>query len=107
MVLGVVSFLYDWNPTASETFFRRSIAARPGYAMAHALFANTLAHRGKFEEAIHEIKLASALDPVSVVTNSMAWHVYFCARRYDEALRIILGTVEVDPTLNLAIGGWA
>ena len=97
MVLGAVSFLYDWNPTQSETFFRRSIDARPGYAMAHALFADTLAHRGEFEEAIHEIKLASALDPVSVVTNSMAWHVYFSARRYDDPLRVILSTIEVDP----------
>jgi TolB-like protein/DNA-binding winged helix-turn-helix (wHTH) protein/Tfp pilus assembly protein PilF len=102
MVLGVVSFLYDWNPTESEAFFRRSIAARPNYAMARALFATTLAHRGKFEEAIQQIKLASASDPVSVLTNAQAWHVYFCARQYDEALRIILGTVEVDPTFGPA-----
>ena len=97
MVLGAVSFLHDWNPTQSEIFFRRSIDARPGYSMAHALFANTLAHHGKFEEAIQQIKLASALDPVSVGTNSMAWHVYFSARRYDDALRVILSTIEVDP----------
>lgn len=104
MVLGVVSFLHDWNPTQSEIFFRRSIDARPGYSMAHALFANTLAHHGKFEEAIQQIKLASALDPVSVGTNSMAWHVYFSARRYDDALRVILSTIEVDP--EFAPGYW-
>ncbi len=98
MVLGVVSFLYDWNPKESEAFFRRSLEARPGNAVAHALFATTLAHRGKFEEAIQQIKLATASDPVSVLTNSQAWHVYFSARRYDEALRVILDTVEVDPT---------
>src|SRR5450755_1212008 len=102
MVLGVVSFLYDWNPAASEAFFRRSIAARPGYAIAHMLFATALAHQGKFDQAIQEIKLASALDPVSVLVNSQAWHVYFCARQYDEALRIILGAVEVDPTFEPA-----
>jgi TolB-like protein/DNA-binding winged helix-turn-helix (wHTH) protein/Tfp pilus assembly protein PilF len=104
MVLGVVSFLHDWNPTQSEIFFRRSIDARPGYSMAHALFANTLAHHGKFEEAIQQIKLASALDPVSVGANSMAWHVYFSARRYDDALRVILSTIEVDP--EFAPGYW-
>ncbi len=98
MVLGIVSFLYDWKPTASEAFFRRSLEARPGNAVAHALFATTLAHRGKVEEAIQQIKLATASDPVSVLTNSQAWHVYFSARRYDEALRIIRDTVEVDPT---------
>ena len=98
MVLGIVSFLYDWNPAESEAFFRRSIAARPSYAIAHALFASTLAHRGKFEEAIQQFKLASGLDPVSVLTNSFGWHVYFCARRYDDALRLIQGISEVDPS---------
>jgi TolB-like protein/DNA-binding winged helix-turn-helix (wHTH) protein len=97
MVLGVVSFLKDWNPQASEAFFRRSLAARPGFAMAHALFATTLAHQGKFAEAIEQINLASSSDPVSVLAHSQAWHVYFSARRYDEALRIILGTIELDP----------
>jgi TolB-like protein/DNA-binding winged helix-turn-helix (wHTH) protein len=97
MVLGAVSFLKDWNPEASETFFRRSLAARPSFAMAHALFATTLAHHGKFAEAIEQMNLASSSDPVSVIAHSQAWHVYFCARRYDEALRIILGTVELDP----------
>jgi TolB-like protein/DNA-binding winged helix-turn-helix (wHTH) protein len=104
MVLGAVSFLYDWNTPASEAFFRRSIAARPSYAMAHALFADILAHDGRSDEAIQQIKLASASDPVSVSTNSLAWHVYFCARQYDVALRIILGTVEVDPTFGPAHG---
>jgi TolB-like protein len=98
MVLGIVSFLYDWNPTDSEAYFRRSIAARPGYAMAHALFANMLAHHGKFDEAIEESKRASASDPFSLLTNTMAWHAYFCARRYDDALRIMLSAAEVDPT---------
>lgn len=100
MVLGMVSFLYDWDPTQSEAFFRRSIESRPSYAMAHALFASTLAHRGRFEEAIEESKQASASDPASVLTNSMAWHPYFCARRYDDALRIMLSAIEVDPTVG-------
>jgi TolB-like protein/DNA-binding winged helix-turn-helix (wHTH) protein/tetratricopeptide (TPR) repeat protein len=98
MVLGVVAFLYDWKPNESEAFFRRSLEARPGDAVAHALFATILAHRGKVEESIQQIKLASASDPVSLLTNSQAWHVYFSARRYDEALRAIHDTVEVDPT---------
>jgi TolB-like protein len=101
MVLGIFSFV-DLKPAESEAFFRRSIEARPGYAMARMLFAVTLAHYGRREEAIQQAKLASALDPVSVLTNSMAWHVYFCARQYDEALRIILGVMEVDPAFGPA-----
>ena len=102
MVLGVVSFLHDWNPDASEVFFRRSLAARPSFAMAHALFATMLAHHGKSAEAIEEINLANTSDPISVIAHSQAWHVYFSARRYDEALRIILGTAELDPKFGPA-----
>jgi TolB-like protein len=104
MALGATSFLFDWNPAQSEDYFRQAIATRPNYAMAHALFATTLAHRGRTEEAIQEIKLAAILDPVSVAINSFAWHVYFCARRYDEALRVILATNELDPAFRPAYG---
>src|SRR5438105_7408785 len=38
MVLGILSFS-DWKPAESEAFFRRSIEARPGYAMSRMLFA--------------------------------------------------------------------
>ena len=104
MVLGVTSFLYDWNPAKSETYFRQSLASRPSYAMAHALFATVLAHRGRTEEAIQEIRLAGILDPISVPVNSLAWHVYFCARRYDDALRVILATNEMAPAFGPAYG---
>jgi TolB-like protein/DNA-binding winged helix-turn-helix (wHTH) protein/Tfp pilus assembly protein PilF len=104
MALGAISGLYDWNPEEAEAYARRAIAARPSYAMAHALFAVGLAHRGKTEEAIKEIKLAGMLDPASVGINSFAWHVYFCARRYDDAMRIILAANELDPTFAPAYG---
>ena len=104
MVLGAVSFGYDWNPAQSEDYFRQAIKARPNYAMAHALFAVTLAHRERLEEATNEIQLAAKLDPVSVTINSLAWHVYFCARRYDDALRVIQAVIELDPTFRPAYG---
>ena len=102
MVLGVVSGAYDWNPTESEKYFRQAIAARPSYARAHALFGVVLAHRRKFDEGIQQIELARRLDPVSVETNAFAWHVYFCARRYDAALGVILAAREADPTFGPA-----
>ncbi len=104
MALGAMSFGYDWNPTQSEDYFRKAIASRPNYAMAHALFATTLAHRGKSDEAIREINTAIGLDPVSVPIHSFAWHVYFCARRYDDALRVILAANELDPSFRAVYG---
>jgi TolB-like protein/DNA-binding winged helix-turn-helix (wHTH) protein/Flp pilus assembly protein TadD len=104
MALGAMSFGYDWNPAQSEEYFRQAIASRPNYAMAHALFAITLAHGGRTEESIKEIKLAALLDPVSVPINSFAWHVYFCARQYDDALRVIQAANELDPSFRAVYG---
>jgi TolB-like protein/DNA-binding winged helix-turn-helix (wHTH) protein/cytochrome c-type biogenesis protein CcmH/NrfG len=102
MVLGVVSYNYDWKPTEGEKYFRQAIAARPSYARAHALFAVVLAHRRRFEEGIEQIELARRLDPISVETNAFAWHVYFCARKYDEALGVIRAARDADPTFGPA-----
>jgi TolB-like protein/DNA-binding winged helix-turn-helix (wHTH) protein/Tfp pilus assembly protein PilF len=101
MVLGVVSSA-DWKPTESEKYFRQAIAARPSYARAHALFGVVLAHRRRFDEGIQQIELARRLDPVSVETNAFAWHVYFCARKYEQALGVILAAREADPTFGPA-----
>jgi len=100
MALGVTSFLYDWNPEASEEYFRRAIEAQPNYAIAHMLFANTLAHRGRVEEAIRQVQLGNASDPVSIESASLAWHTYFCARRYEEALKLVRSAIEVDPSFK-------
>jgi TolB-like protein/DNA-binding winged helix-turn-helix (wHTH) protein/tetratricopeptide (TPR) repeat protein len=102
MVLGAVSAAYDWNPTDSEKYFRQAIAARPSYARAHALFGVVLAHQRKFEEGIQQIELARRLDPFSLETNGFAWHVYFSARKYDEALRVTLAVQKADPTFGPA-----
>ena len=102
MVLGVVSYNYDWKQTESEKYFRQAIAARPSYARAHALFGVVLAHRRRFAEGIEQIELARRLDPISVETNAFAWHVYFCARKYDEALGVIRAAREADPTFGPA-----
>ena len=102
MVLGAVSFGYDWNPIDSEKYFRRAIAARPNYARARALFGVVLAHHRKFEEGIQQIEKARELDSVSVETNSFAWHVYFSARKYDEALGVIQAVQQADPTFYAA-----
>jgi TolB-like protein/DNA-binding winged helix-turn-helix (wHTH) protein/Tfp pilus assembly protein PilF len=102
MVLAIVNGAYNRNPTEMEGYFRQALAARPSYARAHALFGVVLAHERKFQEGIDEIELARRLDPISVETNAFAWHVYFCARKYDEALRVTLAARQADPTFGPA-----
>jgi tetratricopeptide (TPR) repeat protein len=102
MVLAIARGGYNWNPTEAEGYFRQAIAARPSYARAHALFGVVLAHQRRFKEGIDEIKLARSLDPFSIETNAFAWHVYFCARKYDEALAVTLAARQADPSFGPA-----
>ncbi len=41
---------------------------------------------------------AQGLDPLSLIINANLSKVYFNARRYDEAIRQLRKTVEIDPS---------
>jgi len=52
---------------------------------------------GRFDEAIRHLKSAEQLDPISILTtNNMATTLY-CARHYDEAIRVARRHLEMDP----------
>jgi TolB-like protein len=55
----------DWDGAEQE--FRRAIQLNPGYAPAHAYYANLLTGRGRFDEGIAAAREALRLDPVSPV----------------------------------------
>ena len=62
---GVLSFLFDWDPVAAESFFRRAIELRPDYSLAHAWYAVFLMARGRHDEAIARSGHAAELDPLA------------------------------------------
>ena len=43
------------------------------------------------------------LDPLSVVINCYMGNIHFCARRYDEAMKWYLKTLEIEPQYGLAV----
>ncbi len=57
---------------------------------------------GRFDEATKQVKLAQALDPLSLTIGfGVGWALYFLGR-YDEAIEQYTNTLKRDPTFVLA-----
>jgi len=88
---------YDWQWSDAEQEFRRAIELNPSYALAHIWYANLLASRRRFEEAMREVLLARDLDPLSLIVNTNVGWVLNMAGRYDEAVVELRRTLGLDP----------
>jgi serine/threonine-protein kinase len=88
---------FDW--IGAESSFRRAIELNPNLASAHGAYANYLSNLGKPKMALNEIKLAQQLDPLSANLISKEGAILCFARRYDETLTVLKGSVEMEPNI--------
>jgi TolB-like protein/DNA-binding winged helix-turn-helix (wHTH) protein/Tfp pilus assembly protein PilF len=96
--LAMLSFVYDWNIPKAEEEFQRAFALAPrNYSRTHVYYALMLAHIGRADEALAEIERARHLDPLSAFTAVAAGNVYYCARHYDDSIRVLKFALELDP----------
>jgi adenylate cyclase len=94
---------YDWNWSAAEKEFKRSIELKPDYATAHEWYAiHYLTATGRLEEAVQEMKKALELEPASLVMNTFMGATLYYAGRYDEAIDQCHRTIEMDPNFTVA-----
>ncbi len=94
---GLVHYCY-FNGMESAKEFERAIELNPNYATAHHWYGRlTLVMLGQLDRAMAEAKRAYELDPVSSIIHSDLGGVNVAARRYDEAIQQLRGTVEIDP----------
>ena len=95
--MGLVHYCY-FNGAESAKQFQRAIQLNPNYATAHHWYGRlTLVMLGELHRAMVEVKRAYELDPVSSIIHSDLGGVNVAARRYDEAIQQLHGTVEMDP----------
>jgi len=95
--LAYASLLYDWDWSGAEQKFRRAIELNPNYATAHHFYSIYLMAAGRHTEARAEIRRAQALDPFSLIINSVVGWIYYEGRQYDKAIQQCEKTVEMDP----------
>ncbi|OFW30099.1 MAG: hypothetical protein A3H97_24310 [Acidobacteria bacterium RIFCSPLOWO2_02_FULL_65_29] len=101
--LGCIEGLHDWSWAAAARSLRRAIALGPNEGTAHqALATNYLLPLRMFDEALAELRLAMALDPLSLAVSSTLGVVLFYASRYDEAERALQETLGLDDRFSFA-----
>lgn len=95
--LAFTAFVHDWDWPEAQARFDRALSINPQYAAAHHWYAELLNEMGRFDEALAEIRVAQALDPMSILINrDIAWH-YFCQARYSEAVAQLRQTLTMYP----------
>src|SRR5579871_3376720 len=95
--LAFVSFFGMWDAGTADEEFRRAINLDPNNANAHHWYATYLQAVRRFDESLHEIDRAQALDPNSssilVDKGMLLWR----AGHQEEALRLLRQLEQADP----------
>lgn len=100
--LGCVRALYIWDWDA-EADFKRAIELDPQNAKAHHWYAsNYLLPLARFAEARSELEIARRLDPHSPVIHATSGVLLYFERQFDEAIRQLSKTAELDPAFGFA-----
>jgi serine/threonine-protein kinase len=105
--LGEVYTMHEWDWTAAEREFRRSLELDPDDANTwHWYGGDLLAIQGRWEEAIAATQRARALDPLSPTLSAGAGMTLYRAGRYREAEQLFQAVKSVDPDFLLLNSGW-
>jgi len=92
----------EWDWAGAEKEFELAVALNPNYVTARHWHAYNLISMGRTTEAIAEIERARQIDPVSLIINTDAGHIYYLSRRYDQALAVLQEAVAMDPYFAIA-----
>ncbi len=88
---------YEYDFAGAETACQRAIELKPDSTVARNIYARFLMSRGRFDEAIAEIKTAIDLEPTSYFHQIVYTICLVYARRYDEAFRQMDRLAELNP----------
>lgn len=103
-VSGETKVIYEWDYPAAEKDFLRALELDPNSDLAHEQYGSYLANRGRFDEALAEIKTALEIDPNSLQNTLAFGRILYLARRYDEAITQLRHVIEVNNDAWAAYG---
>ena len=95
---------YEYDAEGADEACRRAVELDPTSPVAHKTYANFLYTRGRFDEAIVEIRTAIDLQPVSFRNQQIYALTLYFARRYEEAEAQFKRLIELNPTHTYVYG---
>lgn len=106
-VLGVISFLYDWDWWSAQSEFRRATDLNPNDAMAHAWYGAFLFAIGKQADALVQFSKARNVDPVPGAASLVYGYTLYHYRWYDRAIEQFQRVIDLYPDSAPAYFGMA
>ncbi len=101
--LAHVKATQDWDWLGAEQEFRRALQLDPRYSSAHHWYAvSCLGPMARLDEALEEMHLAQALDPISSIIARDLAVIHYYRRELDEALEQCDHTIELNPHFSPA-----
>jgi TolB-like protein/Flp pilus assembly protein TadD len=101
VALGHILFLHDYDWEAAEHELRRAIELEPASGSARFILAVCLQDQGRFDEALAQLDVARAIDPLAPFVSAIMGRVFVNARRPDDAIRILRGALDLVPDLDV------
>jgi TolB-like protein/Tfp pilus assembly protein PilF/predicted Ser/Thr protein kinase len=101
--LAIIKAWVYWDWEGAETAFRRAIGLNPNYPEARAYYSHLLNILGRPKEAMAEIELALESDPLNSIFKDLYAMDLMYARRTDEAIGLLLGTLKASPNDPVAL----
>ncbi len=95
--LGKVLCWYEWDFAGAERELRKAVKLNPNFAEAHFVFGTALPSVGQLDEAIHEVREALTLDPLSAHFTRWLGRFLLYSGDYDGTLEQCDKTIEMDP----------
>jgi tetratricopeptide (TPR) repeat protein len=100
--LAYILFYFDWNWAGANDEFVRAIQLNPDDPVARQWHAVYLLAAGRPDEAMHEIRTARGLDPLSLAINTdLGFHLYYNSR-YSEAIEQLRSVLRMENGFALA-----
>ena len=99
-----LAFAYHklWQWEEAEREFKRAITLDPNYATAHHWYGLSLRDRGRFDEALTELKRAEELDTLSLVIGSTLVEDYWLSGDLNSSIAQGKKMIDLDPTFPRA-----
>jgi eukaryotic-like serine/threonine-protein kinase len=105
VALGQAILCRDFAWSSAEHHLVRAIELDPNHAPARVWYSLQLAMEGRFSESLREAHTGRDLDPLAVISRfAVIWCSYH-ARRFDEAYRFAIASLENEPRNLMALYG--
>ena len=96
--MAFIKFRLDWDWATAASEFSQALALNPGHAPTRHWHGMFLAARGRFDDALDEVRRAAELDPMSLIVMAGIAKVLYFAGRYDEAVEQDEKIIQLDST---------